>query len=239
MEPVALPILVCTAQLDLPQERLRALQATLSPDEARRAASIRIERVRRRFIAARGTLRAVVAREVGSSPGSLRFVAAPLGKPSLDFPRVDPPMELNLSHSEDLLIVAVARGHAVGVDVEVIRPEVDVEGLAARFFSPGERDRLLALDPADRRGAFFTCWTRKEAYIKARGEGLAIALDRFDVAFGPGEPPALLADRADPGAPGEWTLLDLPLFPNAAAAIAVRTGADVVPRIRVTGAQGF
>ena len=239
MESVAFPVLVFTAPRDLPEERLRTLQATLSLDEERRAASIRIERVRRRFIAARGTLRAVLAREVGAPAGSLRFVAGPLGKPSLDFPRVDPPIELNLSHSEDLFIVAVARGHAVGVDVEVIRPDVDVAGLAARFFSPGERDRLLALDPADHRRAFFTCWTRKEAYIKARGEGLAIALDRFDVAFGPGEPPALLADRADPGAPGEWTILDLPLFPNASAAIAVRTGADFVPRIRVAGAQGF
>jgi 4'-phosphopantetheinyl transferase len=118
-------------------------------------------------------------------------------------------------------LVAVTRGREVGVDLEHIRPEMATDRIAARFFSDCELAALRALSPPVRPEAFFLCWTRKEAYLKATGAGLTLALDQFDVTLRPGEPAALLADRNDLAATRRWSLRELSPGPGFVGALAV------------------
>jgi 4'-phosphopantetheinyl transferase len=129
-------------------------------------------------------------------------------------------MQFNISHSGDLVLIAIAKGRAVGVDVEKIRTDLDPDSIAARFFSANECKVLASLAGPERYQAFFTCWTRKEAYLKARGVGLSVPLDRFDVSFLPNEEPRLLATRDDPLEASQWRLQALDLGSDYAAALA-------------------
>jgi 4'-phosphopantetheinyl transferase len=195
-------------------ERLRRL---LAPDEQARADRLVFEGDRRRTIAARGTLRTILGRYLGTPPDSLRFCYNSHGKPAL---AGEPgSLRFNVSHSGDLALIAVARARAVGVDIERLRPNMADEQLARRFFSPPEVASLLALAERDRQRGFFTCWTRKEAYIKARGEGLSIPLDQFQVSLAPGEPAALLSVQG--GGVARWSLHELRPGPGYIAALAV------------------
>ena len=129
--------------------------------------------------------------------------------------------QFNVSHSGDLLLIAIAINRAVGVDVEQVRTDVDFDAIAARFFSVAEQ-RLLAALPQDlKRCAFYSCWTRKEAYLKARGDGLAMPLDTFDVSILPDEEPRLLETRHDPADARRWMLQNLAPGNNYLAALAV------------------
>ena len=207
---------VWRAELDAPawvQERLRRY---LSSDELARAAKFLFEPHRRRFVAARGILRDVLARYLGCIPAALQFRYGPHGKPEVDSAGLD--LRFNLSHAGDVALVAVARGREVGIDVERIRPEAATDAIARRFFSPREVEALAALTPAERLEAFFRCWTRKEAYIKARGEGLRIPLSSFDVSIG--REPALLAMRGAPEEGARWTLAGLQPGPGYVGALA-------------------
>jgi 4'-phosphopantetheinyl transferase len=144
-----------------------------------------------------------------SCPGDVVFSYGSRGKPELAGEPVNPGLQFNLSHSDSAAILAVTKGPRVGVDVERIRPEFGTDEVAQRFFAAGEVQRLQALQPANRADAFFACWTRKEAYIKALGEGLSVPLDSFEVAFGTSVPARLLAVKNDPGAPERWSLYDI------------------------------
>jgi 4'-phosphopantetheinyl transferase len=194
------------------------VEAALSPDERARAGRFAFERDRRRFAAARGILRHLLGMYLAADPGALAFRYGPRGKPALDAPAGDP-IAFNLSHSDDVAVFAFSRRGAVGVDVEAIRPMADREELAERFFSPGEVRALSSVAPVDRELAFFTCWTRKEAYVKAVGEGLALPLDGFDVTCAPGDPPRLTVP-GDEAAAVRWVLGDLAPVPGFAAALA-------------------
>jgi 4'-phosphopantetheinyl transferase len=130
-------------------------------------------------------------------------------------------MSFNVSHSHGCAAFAIARGREVGIDLEWIRADIEVGQIAKRFFSEREKATLLALPDDQKKRAFFACWTRKEAYVKARGEGLALLLDRFDVSFVDGQPAAVLVDRGSPTEVYRWSLRDLPVMPGYAAAIAV------------------
>jgi 4'-phosphopantetheinyl transferase len=123
--------------------------------------------------------------------------------------------------------------------VERVREDVDVDLIAERFFSQREIAALRLLPPATRRKAFFTCWVRKEAYVKARGDGLAMGLDSFSVSFSPGEPPALLDDEGHPEEAPAWSLRELDVAPSFAAALAVRAGEFRVRRWEFTTHQGM
>ena len=213
---------VWLAPANLPPERVAALAAELAPDELARAARFHFERDRVRYIAARGSLRRILAGCAGVAPARLRFDYSPYGKPSLaPTAEMPAPPAFNISHSGEWALVAVRRAGRVGVDIEVIRPELARESIAERFFSPAEVAALRSLPAAEQGAAFFRCWTRKEAFVKARGEGLALPLDAFDVSLLPGEPPALLRLAGDAAAAAAWSMHSPPAPAGYAAAVVV------------------
>lgn len=189
----------------------------LDDNERERAARFHRESDRARFVAAHARLRHTLARYMNADPAALVFTRGAHGKPYL----TEHPLQFNLSHSNDLALVAVARTRAVGVDVETVRAEVAQEAVAERYFSEGEVRVLRSLPPAEQAGAFFACWTRKEAYVKGRGMGFALPLASFDVSLRPGEPARLLAVRGDTAGSAQWSLAALSVGAGYAAALAV------------------
>ena len=183
--------------------------AALSSDEVARADRFHLDRDRRRWIAARGAVRAILAGYLGRPATSLVFRAGPHGKPALDESCAAGGLDFNVSHSGNLALCAVGRERAVGVDVEAIRSDFATGDIARRFFAPAEVTALEALPPEARVEAFFACWTRKEAYIKARGIGVALGLDRFEVSLAPGSPAVLIATLDEPTAAARWRLAAL------------------------------
>ena len=155
----------------------------------------------------------------------MRFVYGPHGKPELASDGGETGLRFNVSHSHGLALYAITRHREIGVDVERIRPEVASETIAEHFFSPREVAVLRALPATLQATAFFACWTRKEAYIKARGDGLSLPLDQFAVSLAPGEPAALLYTAWDAQEAARWALHDLASGPGYRAAVAV-TGHD-------------
>ena len=164
-----------------------------------------------------GCLRDILARYLQCKPKELSFSINKYGKPVIDGQK----REFNLSHSGNYVLIAVAQERKVGIDVEKIRSNMEIENMASRFFSPIEASELMALPPEQRDLAFFNCWTRKEAYIKAQGLGLSLPLDSFDVSLSPGEPAILRATRPDAEEASRWTLFSLDVDPRYAATLAV------------------
>lgn len=187
---------VWRASLDVDRETQEKCVQLLSENERARAARFLLERDRVSFVAAHGILRALLARYLACTPDVIQFVSSSYGKPAVSHPCLPDPLSFNLSHSHGLVAVAIARGRAIGVDVEKIRPEFASNEVAERYFSSKEVDELRSLPHERRAEAFFLCWTRKEAYVKALGEGLRFPLDRFSVSLTPGEPAQLRAEDA-------------------------------------------
>jgi 4'-phosphopantetheinyl transferase len=209
------------ASLDQEPPVVEKLRQTLSAAELGRAARFRIPEARNRFVAARAILRDILSRYVGFGPAELEFGYRPRGKPFLAHYGETAGLKFNLSHSHGLALYGITVGREIGVDVERVRPSPDYEKIAARFFSAAETAALLDLPGELRAESFFRCWTRKEAYIKARGEGLAVSLSSFEVSLASGEGPALLRAGDDPSELERWTLLPLPPIAGYAAALAV------------------
>jgi 4'-phosphopantetheinyl transferase len=155
--------------LAVSNRQVEALQTCLSPEEAERAARYHFERHGRRFIACRGQVREILSRYVNARFADLRFRYSPRGKPSLDEPFLGSAVHFNVSNSQDVALCAVALDRELGVDVEFVREPLDFEGLAARFFARQEVEVLRSLPDERRLEAFFHCWTRKEAILKATG----------------------------------------------------------------------
>jgi 4'-phosphopantetheinyl transferase len=215
---------VWRAELDQPEATVERLGQTLSPDEQERAQRFVLERVRTRFVVGRGLLRAILAGYLGRPPHRLRFAYGERGKPALA-PAESTSLRFNVSHSADVVLFAVARRREVGVDVERLRPMPRAERIAERFFSVPERQALAALPEARKVEGFFTCWTRKEAYIKARGDGLGHPLDQFAVTIAPDEPVRLSAvGDGDATEIARWSLTGLPPGPGYVAALAACGG---------------
>ena len=171
---------VWCARLDVPTETLARLYATLAVDERNRSARFRFQRDRRHFIVARGVLRKLLGRYLQTEPGRIGYEYQAFGKPQLS-PRFGGRLNFNLSHSAGLALVAIAAESDVGVDIEYIRAQSDYAELARNFFSAAEVDQLSALPDHLYAEAFIGCWTKKEAYVKARGRGLALPLQSFTV----------------------------------------------------------
>lgn len=186
------PIVVYALALAPSDEVVAALAETLSAEERARAARLVIEHARRQFVVARALLRRVLGAWLGVEALEVQLAQEPRGRPVLGEPHASSGIRFNLSHSGMHGLLAVARDCVVGCDLEVIRPEVATQDIARRYFAPGEVRRLAALPASERSAAFFRCWTRKEAYLKALGSGLAVPLDAFEVSLAPGDPPALL-----------------------------------------------
>lgn len=201
--------------LDLSSAEIDRSRLVLSSDEIERAGRFHFARDVRRFIAAHAGLRSVLSRYVARAPEALAFQSTAHGKPFLTpgAPYAIPDLAFNLSHSGELALAAVARGRCVGVDIEQIRPDFASAAIAEHFFSPAEVSALRSLPPEEQTHAFFRCWTRKEAFVKARGEGLSLPLDSFDVAFLPGAPAALLR-VGDEDALGRWHMHAVALPPH-------------------------
>jgi 4'-phosphopantetheinyl transferase len=212
---------VWRATLDFPEEQAARLQQWLSADERERMERFRCGRERRRYLVGRGLLRTVIGRYLAVSPHVLSFDATAAGKPRLA-PGVAPqPLQFNLSHSGDLVLIALASGRALGVDVEQVRADIELAETAARFFSPTEQQALATLSGARQIDAFFDCWVRKEAYVKARGGGLALPLEQFDVSLLPGEAAQLVETRPDPAEASRWRITALDAGDGYKAALAV------------------
>ncbi len=209
---------VWQAALDMGDLRLGGLYATLSAEEQARAGRFYFPRDRARFIAAHGMVREILGQYLEMPAGRLEFSSNEFGKPALAGALTDR-LSFNLSHSADLMMIAVTRGREVGIDVEAFLPERADSAVARNYFSPSEVACLEALPQAARARAFFNCWTRKEAYIKARGSGLSIPLDSFDVSLEPGQPAELLRTAAPEEARG-WQLRHLDLGEHYVGALA-------------------
>jgi 4'-phosphopantetheinyl transferase len=179
---------VLGAWLDLPELDCTALGSLLSPAERRRAERFRSPIDRRHYIVARGRLRQLLSEQLRIEPEAIDITTNEQGKPKLGPAQSACGLEFNMSHSASLAIYAIARDRVVGVDIEQIRHIPDTDDLAARFFSAAEADAYRAMPTARRNLAFLACWTRKEAFVKALGEGLSHPLDSFDVTIDPDEP---------------------------------------------------
>jgi 4'-phosphopantetheinyl transferase len=180
----------------------------------------RFEQDRRRYLIGRGLLRTLLGRYLDIAPDQPRFDYTPSGKPYLAPGLARQPLEFNISHSGELVLIAVAAGRALGIDVEEIRGDIEVAAIATHFFSPNEQHALATLSGAARVDAFFDCWTRKEAYIKAKGDGLSLPLDQFDVSLMPGEGARLVETRPDPLEARRWCLAELDVGDGYKAALA-------------------
>jgi 4'-phosphopantetheinyl transferase len=194
----------------------------LSDDEKERAARFRFDRDRDRYIAARGILRQLLGNYLGCKPGQFCFQYGEHGKPELVKSCNENRMRFSLSHSEGYAAMGFCRGREIGIDLEAIRPVTDRDHLADRFFSPAERREFQSLPECHKTQAFFNCWTRKEAYLKALGWGLALPLDSFDVSLRPGDPAQLLKVNGSPDEAKQWELHEIILGKGIAAALAVR-----------------
>ena len=215
---------VWRASLAAAPAELALHHALLADDERARAARFKFEVHRNRFVAGRGIQRRILSRYLGVDPAAIRYRLAEHGKPALDGPGADGGLQFNVSNSEDGLLVAVSRGRELGVDLEALLPVGDRDAVARRFFSAPENEVYDTIADDQRDAAFFTCWTRKEAYIKAIGEGLTMPLHRFDVTLRPGEPARLLCTRGRPDEADRWTLRELDPGPGWLGALAAEGG---------------
>lgn len=215
---------VWRVSLAQPRSRIQTFLHLLTPDERARAEAYHFQHDRERFIAARGALRTILARYLRITPEQLCFTYSRYGKPTLLEAMNGRGLRFNISHSHEMALCAVTRGREVGVDVEFIREDFASMDIAGRFFSQGEVAALRALPPGAQTPAFFNCWTRKEAYIKARGEGLSHPLDSFTVSVIPGAPARLLSTKNDPQEGSHWCLHELAAGAGYMAAIAVEGG---------------
>lgn len=211
------------ASLDLPSGRVRDLERFLSPDELARAKRFVVRGARERYTTARAVLRNILARYVSAPPDDLRFSYTEHGKPDLVHPATS--LQFNVSHSHDLAVYALTTGQPLGVDVEYLhrRAIVDRLKIAHRFFSDREYNALASLPRYRRDQAFLVCWTRKEAFVKAIGQGLSCPLDQFDVTVDPGDPAELLATRWDVLEAQRWSMTGIDPGPDYVGAMVVKT----------------
>src|SRR5262245_19649262 len=201
----------------------------LSADEWQRAERFMMLRVKDHFIKARAALRRILGRYLRCKTSSLQFSYRDRGKPFLK----DETLRFNLSHSGGAMLLAVTENTEVGIDIETIEANRDVESLAHRYFSPAEVAELMSLSPADRLRGFYNSWARNEAFIRARGDGLAFPLDCFTVRLSPHEPAALLDVAADPPELQRWRLHAIDVGPQWSAAVVTDVRAIKIERFEI------
>jgi 4'-phosphopantetheinyl transferase len=213
---------VWRASLDQAPTTVERFRRLLSDDEHVRANRFHFEIDRQHFIVARGYLRMLISRYQQIPPTEIQFSYSAYGKPQLvDSPARIQPFHFNLAHSGSVAVYAFTQVGQVGVDVELIRPDFTGDEIAERFFSAAECAGLKRLPEEIRHQAFFNCWTRKEALIKAIGSGLSLPLHEFDVTLSPGEPAELLQTRWDESEAARWSLKAIEVGADYAAAVAV------------------
>lgn len=209
---------IYSASLQCPPEKVQALHALLSPEEGARAARFQLPSHRTRYVVSHGLLRTILGAYLRVPAAEIVFTQNQWGKPSL----AGAALWFNMSHSGERAIYALARESRLGIDLEWIRPVSDYAAIAARYFSEAEAGQVLGAAPEARLHAFYNCWTRKEAYIKALGLGLSAPLDTFQVTVLPGDPARFVTIDGDSGQAAQWSLFDLRPAPGYAGALAIR-----------------
>jgi 4'-phosphopantetheinyl transferase len=198
---------------------LSSFESLLDDEELARAHRFRLEHLTRDFVIRRCALRILLGAYLNEQPEAIRYRAGFNGKPELE-QACD--LQFNTSGSHHLAAFAFTRGCELGVDVEHVRQFHDLDGLVKRFFASSESSELFSLSEDDRETAFFLCWTRKEAFVKAHGNGLSTPLDSFEVTLRPDKPARFLSIGGDQAAANEWSLEDLNPMPGYAGALAYR-----------------
>jgi 4'-phosphopantetheinyl transferase len=219
--PEAGEVRVMSLPLDVDRARLSWLSASLSSDEREKAERFRFDLHRDRFVAARGWLRTVLGSCLGVAPERVGFRYGRNGKPALEPELYRSGLRFNVSHSQGLGLCAIAKDRDVGIDLELVKPLADLERVAYHFFSPREVAALRDLRGDQKLLGFYACWTRKEAFIKATGEGLSRPLHEFAVTVRAGAEPRLEWVADDPTEVGRWSLAELRPAPGYLAALAV------------------
>jgi 4'-phosphopantetheinyl transferase len=209
------------ASLDLPSRDVRRLEEKLSVDERIKAERFRFDWDKNRYIVSFGILKQILSLYIGVDPASVRISYGTRGKPRLKDAYGEDNIHFNLSHSEGLAIYIFARDHEVGVDIERIRDIPEMDNIVDDFFSPREKISFKALSRSKKRKAFFRLWTRKEAYIKAIGEGMYLPLDSFDISLIPRELASPLRLEGGPKIASRWLIQDLEPTPGFAGAFAI------------------
>jgi len=209
------------------EERFNAVFFSMSPDEVERMQRFKVESKQFEYAVTRSTLRIVLGKLMRRPDAALRFTYSPMGKPSLD-PSLNTDwqghrVEFNVSHTAEMAVIALTCGRPVGIDVESERRDADHLALARRYFAPAEAAELEAIDENARPAAFFRCWTRKEAFVKAHGGGVAGGLDHFEVTLATDQPAAIRATHQDPDEAARWWMADVPVDePYVASVVAAR-----------------
>lgn len=198
---------VVQVRLDVTPRRVRDLTSRLSAAERRRAARFVFERDRRRYAMTRALLREQLAARLAVAPDEVELRPGPSGKPAIS----QGDLRFSLSRSGEAAVFAFSQHREVGIDVEAVREVPEADAIAARFFSRREHEAFRALSSCDKPLGFFNCWTRKEALLKALGQGLRQPLDRFEVSLAPGEPARILRVGELPGEGCGWALEELSL----------------------------
>ncbi len=213
-------VYVWLAKLDQSSDHVQQLLRSLSRDEYQRSQSYRFARDRRNYIVARGLLRELLAACIGLPPSEVVFKYGPHGKPEIANDWTNNAICFNLAHSHDVVIYAVTCHRRVGIDIEYVFQSIEIEELSNHILTERERATLQTLTAIERQLAFFTYWTRKEAYIKATGEGLSVSLNGLDVSFAKGNVPTIGITRGV-GEVANWSIQDLRPLPGYMAALAV------------------
>jgi 4'-phosphopantetheinyl transferase len=215
---IAAEVQVWPVTLQVSDGELQWFADLLAPDEAARAARYRFERDRRSFTVCRGVLRVLLGRYLATEPKIIEFSYGSKGKPEL----VNSGICFNVAHSGGMGLIAFARECEIGADVEAMRPMDDLHSIARQFFCAEESEELMSLPLEQRQQAFFNCWTRKEAFLKAIGEGLNVPLNQFRVTLRPGEQARLVSVNQMFGDAAQWSMHSLALGPDHTGAVAYR-----------------
>lgn len=208
------------ARLDLSETHVAEYWPLLSRAEQARASRFKFAQHRRRFIIAKGILRTLLARYLIKPPAAINFIYNPFGKPELASRTLTPVLHFNSSDSNEMALYAITKTTPVGVDIEYQQKSVEAQAIAERFFADSEMEILRALPEEKKSAAFFAIWTRKEAFIKAVGEGLSFSLKKF--AVNATTPAALLSVHEDINEASHWSIINLAPAEDYAGAVAIR-----------------
>lgn len=210
---------VWRADLNIESDLQESFWLSLSADEKDRASRFRFEKDRIHYVAARGILRKLLANYLKIAAAEIEFLYNPQGKPSL---KTNQGLKFNISHAHGLGLFGFIYKYELGIDVEFLKPDIDIQTLATSFFTKKEAQKLLSLPPHFKISGFYNCWTRKEAFIKAIGEGLSFPLDQFEVSLHPNAPAQLLATYWNQEEIKTWTLTSFHPKPDYTAALAFK-----------------
>jgi 4'-phosphopantetheinyl transferase len=195
------------------------LVSLLSDSELKKSQKLVFDKDKKRYIVSHGILRILLGKYIGLPPGFVEYRFNRYGKPELNVDINPEKIKFNLSHSHEKILFAFSRGRELGVDIEYLDPKFPTSDISKRFFSPQEVQELINLPKEQQIQGFFKCWTQKEAYIKAKGMGLSIPLDSFDVSVSPVDPAGLISNKNEPLEIFKWKIQEIQIEGNYASAI--------------------